>query len=469
MKKKTIILTALLINAICVFSQEIYEKPVVDERVELMSIVFRLAGNEEYVRNEIPMYVNEVDKYFEKYKKHPLIKLSTALHNEYGVSFDAIATFSLLLEMKDGKLNLTDLHQLDKRWNQDSIPKYMRLLNDFYQKTNFHNFFENTKLIREKAEANFAKDVTDNIDFEWFKKFFGYLPEKKFRIFISLANGPSNYGPTIIDKDGKDVFYQIMGSWQTDKYGFPKYGNNNIITLVHEISHSFCNPSVLKYQDELLPQSTIFFNLNEEKMRRMAYGNPISFMYEILVRACVIQYDNEHNKKYFQTNEAIAQEVNNGFLWLPQLWEAIKEYEKDTTYKTLRDFMPEIVKLQNSINPQQLYDEMENDKPIITGTNILNNCDTVDYNIDNITIYFDKPMFKWNTGIIWGGEYNIFEETFTWEYEEWNEEQTEWTFSIKLKPNVEYEIGFPSSSFVDLKYRHPKETYTLTFKTKPSQ
>ena len=40
----------------------------------------------------------------------------------------------------------------------------------------------------------------------------------------------------------------------------------------------------------------------------------------------------------------------NGFVWFPQLVEKLDEYEQNRDkYPTLDDFMPEIVKLQDSI------------------------------------------------------------------------------------------------------------------------
>ena len=39
-------------------------RPVVDERLELTSIVFRLAGAKEYVCDGVPEYMKEIDEYF---------------------------------------------------------------------------------------------------------------------------------------------------------------------------------------------------------------------------------------------------------------------------------------------------------------------------------------------------------------------------------------------------------------------
>lgn len=45
----------------------------VDERIELTSIVFRLAGMEEFTAGQINEYEEAIDKWFGKYSSHRLI------------------------------------------------------------------------------------------------------------------------------------------------------------------------------------------------------------------------------------------------------------------------------------------------------------------------------------------------------------------------------------------------------------
>ena len=61
-----------LISGIKVFSQEksMLEEPIVDKRVELLSIVFRLAESQEYSANDFKKYADEIETYFGKYKNH---------------------------------------------------------------------------------------------------------------------------------------------------------------------------------------------------------------------------------------------------------------------------------------------------------------------------------------------------------------------------------------------------------------
>ena len=468
--KKTFLIIALLLNSFAIFAQEIYEKPVVDERVELMNIVFRLAEISGYVNNNIPMYVDEADRYFEKYKNHPLIEYTKILQNTlqnvngYGFSLGVGVRFAILLELKNGKIAFNKNIKTDiaDSFNQDSIPKYLNLLNDFYKKTKFHNFFTKNEKIRQIAEKNFVKEITNKINFDWFKSFFRFLPEKKFRIIISLAGGFHNFGQTLVYKDDSQEFYAIIGCRSADENGFPMFkgGLGDMSnTLIHEICHSFCDAPILAYQDELLPQATVFFELNKMKLYEISYREPMAFLHEIFVRTCVFQYKKDNNIKYELANYLEEVEV---FLWLPQLLEAFGKYRNDTTYKTLNDFMPEIVKLQNSLNPQKIYDEM----PTITGTSIENGSENVDYNIDHITVYFDRQML---VGYEFPTPYVIIAQPSAVEFtkEKWNNEGTEWTFYVKLEPDTQYSIKIPYWNFIESQQRYfAKNDCILTFKTR---
>ena len=63
----------------------------VDPRVELMSIIFRLAGNPEYnMPNSQSPYADDVAAHFGPFRDHPVVKLARKLRQEHGVSYDAV-------------------------------------------------------------------------------------------------------------------------------------------------------------------------------------------------------------------------------------------------------------------------------------------------------------------------------------------------------------------------------------------
>src|SRR5262245_49251829 len=76
------------------------EVPVrVDERVELLSIIFRLVGPGEYhqTSDAVP-YAKAVDEHFGPFKEHETIKLARKLRRERRIGFDAVAWFAVHLK-----------------------------------------------------------------------------------------------------------------------------------------------------------------------------------------------------------------------------------------------------------------------------------------------------------------------------------------------------------------------------------
>jgi len=62
----------------------------VDQRVELMAIIFRLAGNREYNQGKLQPYVSEIDRHFGPFREHEAIKLATQMREKMGFGFDTV-------------------------------------------------------------------------------------------------------------------------------------------------------------------------------------------------------------------------------------------------------------------------------------------------------------------------------------------------------------------------------------------
>src|SRR5687767_4194998 len=72
-------------------------KPVVDERVELLGIVFRLAGNDEYSTEHFKSYVADIHAHFDRFKNHPLIPFTRRIAGKNRIGFDAVMFMAIHL------------------------------------------------------------------------------------------------------------------------------------------------------------------------------------------------------------------------------------------------------------------------------------------------------------------------------------------------------------------------------------
>jgi uncharacterized protein DUF4932 len=70
---------------------------LVDPRIELLSLVFRVAGNPEYNQGRIASYNADVDRQFSKFRDHPAVALARELRQKSAVSYDAGMNLGILL------------------------------------------------------------------------------------------------------------------------------------------------------------------------------------------------------------------------------------------------------------------------------------------------------------------------------------------------------------------------------------
>ena len=443
----------------------------VDERTELMSIIFRQIGAQEFTNNDIPNYISDIENYFHPYKDEPVLDYVRDLRENFGVAYDAVMSMAINLKIENNKIGLRDdvsINTIDSRWQHDSIPKFIALLNEFYQKTDFHKFFTNHMDLYERSVDNFSNNVLNKINFDWFEEFYGTKAPEKFTVILSLVNGGGSYAARVKKKNGKEELFAIVGSWRTDSLGYPVYGENLTSTVIHEFSHSFCNRLINANINELFPQAEKFNELVKSQMRAMAYGTPHIYLYEILVRACVIKYGEENEKwRSSYVDFELAQERNLGFLWIEDLYKALTNYTQNRNeYPSLESFMPVIVETQNRLNPEEMYKQVIENQPLILGTNIENGAQDIDPNLDEIIVIFNKPMDVQCNGASFGKCKDCeFPKSIG---DQWNEEtKKEWILTVKLEPNTNYSISFPARFFYSKNGHYsPKETYYLDFKTK---
>lgn len=125
---------SIVLISILNFSQEKLS-PKVDERVEIVSIVFRLAGAEEYSQDDNKKYTEEIKTYFEPYKNSEIIEFIKDNRNKNGLGYDAVMSMALHLSLNNGKFSLIKEKEnsLEKRWNKVDVGQFVSLLNTFYR------------------------------------------------------------------------------------------------------------------------------------------------------------------------------------------------------------------------------------------------------------------------------------------------------------------------------------------------
>lgn len=372
-------------------------RPVIDQRIELTSIVARLAGYQEYRNDQFKSYAQDVDRYFAPFQHHPAIEYAKEIRQQFGISFDAVPSLAFHLNPPPTLTPRVDVTHsaLDARWTKAAAEKFSTLLGRFYRDADCAKFFRDHATLYREVERRFQATL-NHVHFEWYRVFYGEQPKGHFHLVIGLLNGGGNYGPRVINADGSEDLYAVMATYRTDASGLPVYDDLDLPTIIHEYNHSFVN-KLIEDNDSLFAQSgSQLFNRMQDKMRRQGYGAGRTVIIESVVRACVVKYLQLHPTGPSTATTQLAEEEERGFVWTGKLVSLLGEYEREREkYPTLRSFIPRIAKFFDAA-PAQIpvfSKELEAREPKVIGvTPFENGAQGVDPATREIRIVFDRKM-----------------------------------------------------------------------------
>jgi hypothetical protein len=345
-------------------------------------------------------------------------------------------------QWKEGvPLTLTATEGLDHRWQPDDIKEFLNLLPRFRKDTQFDEFF--------KAHADLFKLTTDRAGemlgeahLEWFARFFGARPGARFHVVLSLTNGPCNYGPNVRLGEKEDL-YAVLGIWEGDWLGRPKFPGAQAGTLIHEFGHSYMNPIVYRHIEELKAAGERIFPHVKGAMEAQAYGDWQTMMIESLNRAAAeVRYTRaikgpEAAKKIIQNN------VARGFLWTGELADLLGQYEAHRDqYPTLDAFFPRIVDFFNEYS--QKMKKARAGAPQVIKTIPAAGERNVDPALKELVVVFDREM-KTNS-YAWTGDGKNFPRQAKGAKPIWRDART-CTLAVQLEPGRSYFFGINGGGF----------------------
>jgi len=276
-----------------------HAKSMVDERVELLSLVYHLAGRYEYGDTSTE-YQRKLKDIFAPFANHPVVeyaKKSSAYYN-------AVTSYALHLVKDEEKFNLLpNINSLDDRWIKETAEEFLVLLNDFYTQSKFAKFFEEHTSFYQAETQYFVEKTYGAMDFDWFSR---YMDINKFHCIYSSSTMRGNYGININDEMHCAIVTGDGGA------------------LVHEICHHFANPIGKRWYDENDEfRQWCHDSWSHEKMPQytMELGE------EYATRAYNALYDIEHGKAPFLVFNI---EKSQGFVFIEDVYAMITPHEKIT-------------------------------------------------------------------------------------------------------------------------------------------
>jgi hypothetical protein len=366
----------------------------VDERIELLSIIFRLIKADEYHQTPATVpYAKEVDAHFGKFKDHEAARMASRLRRNRGIGFDAVPWFALHLAVGPRlapRIPFDQVIDWEKRWSPESAPDFLAAVQKFADDSKAFEFMNEHREFYAKSADRLSRLIAKRPYRGWLDEFFGAKPGTEFCAIVGLLNGSSNYGSKVRFPDGHEEILPVIGAANFDSSGLPLFDDASAGTVAHEFCHSYCNPLVDRCAARLLPAADKIFPRRADLLNQQAYSDARIMLYESLVRACTHRFLCAHGT----TREADAEaqkDVRRGFYWITDLSALLHQYEVSRRdYPTLEAFMPRIEKFFEQ--QAASVDERLARLPHITRLVPANGATDVDPKLTELRIEFDRPM-----------------------------------------------------------------------------
>jgi hypothetical protein len=293
------------------YNQTAQGESFADERVELLALVFRLAGRREYSRTDTN-YQHSLNRTFGGFANHTAVEFARSL----GFGFDAVTNFAVHIEKVGDRFVLLENNSFlfsCGRWTSESVETFIELLNQFYIDTDFAAFFQRNTALYTRASSRFIADLYRHIEIDWFSQYGIQSDQIRITLSPSILGG---YGPSVYDNEGNlETVYSILQV--TNSY------RNLVWFLVHELSHSFANPIAEAWYEE----DDAFRRMSDnsvDPVKLPYYAQGITMAREYVTRAFTILYRVEIDGA--DTAPLFREEVAEGFRNIDMVYQMVVSY-----------------------------------------------------------------------------------------------------------------------------------------------
>ena len=443
----------------------------VDPRIELMTMVFQLAGSPEYGQCLLPAYARAIDEWFAPFREHEAVQIARELRQRFGIGYDAPMNLAIHLGLPPELIPRVTLGEatltLEDRWRRYGTAPFLAALRTFAVDTRFMEFMATQSALHQATVARLRSFLDSEVDFGWFKEFFGDRPSAQFFVVPGLCNGGANYGPRFRTADGLEELYGIVGVSALDSAGMPRFDRGFITTVVHEFSHSYVNPLVDRQRERFAASAPRVFVTVSEEMRSLAYGAWPVTLAESVVRAAVVRYV-EAKFGAEAANREITAQQGLGFIWMDELSLLFAGYERERKkYPTFESFLPKLVAYYESLATRmdEVVAAYEETQPQVLSFYPPNEAVDVDPATNEIAIRFDRPMtggYSINYG---PGGRATYPEVLGVAFDP---AHTRLTLRVNLEPDRDYELILTGAAFRSQE-GVPLGRHVLRFRTSPAR
>ena len=324
------------------------------ETVELMGILSRLAGFQEYNTIKPNPYIQDVDAWFESFKQHPVIEYYNGLRRQYHIAYDAPISLAVRLSADGGKIVKLQEEAgdcgLDDRWNNVDMNKFLELLNRFYADSRFHEFFQQHQAFYQQKLNAFNEKLMPYVHPEWYDNFYGKPSGNLTRVIMGFATRDGNgYGATRHLKGQPWENCDVVGycDFEQEEPIQEDLRNSLASMITNRLGKNPQSSAKGEKNAALLDKvGNRLLDNNQWLKNRYGYSDGMSAMNNSIEKAAEIIYLMQNGGSANHVGYLLSSDLASGFAWMPELVTALRDYANHRNkYKTLNDFYPQIAKV----------------------------------------------------------------------------------------------------------------------------
>jgi hypothetical protein len=257
---------------------------LVDEGTELITTVQLLSGYKYLTPADI-RYKKEVEERFKAFKDHRAVWMYRNMSGWFygGGPLAFMAHYRLPDFRMVALFSAEDEAFYSYSERKDVLDDFLAQLRDFYEVSDFHSFFVSNKRFYDSIAAPIVAE-SKRVDYIGImEKHFGQT-QLGYRVVLSPIQMDAGFGP-LVETDKGNILYSFVGP-KYDSDSLPEFDKSSLFQelILHEFSHSFCNPLIDKNMDQLADDSCLLEPIRKDQVEQ-GYGTWKTCLYEHWTRA----------------------------------------------------------------------------------------------------------------------------------------------------------------------------------------
>src|SRR6266576_668658 len=170
----------------------------VDRRVELIAIIFKLAGSEEFSPTHLPQYSADIDRFFGPQRNLEAVTLARGLRDRYGVAQSRVMAIPIRLT-EPPKLKEGVPFDSSGGWPAPAAEtrRFVEAARRFAIDSRANDFFESHRALYDSVNGRIRPALEHAVDLAWFAPYFGIPSDRMFVVVPLLVAAEGNYGPCV--------------------------------------------------------------------------------------------------------------------------------------------------------------------------------------------------------------------------------------------------------------------------------